>query len=43
MNDEQRQKIAIKIYESTGVMYDKDDPVFALALINSAVKKNINI
>lgn len=39
MNAEQRQKIAIKIYESTGVMYDKDDPVFALALINTEVNK----
>lgn len=39
MDNEQRQKIAIKIYESTGVMYDKDDPVFALALINSEVNK----
>lgn len=39
MDNEQRQKIAIKIYEITGVMYDKDDPVFALALINSEVNK----
>ncbi|HGJ5868547.1 MULTISPECIES: hypothetical protein [Arsenophonus] len=39
MNAEQRQKIAIKIYESTGLMYDKDDPVFALALINTEVNK----
>jgi len=39
MDSEQRQKIAIKIYEITGVMYDKDDPVFALALINAEVNK----
>lgn len=39
MDNEQRQKIAIKIYEITGVMYDKDDPVFALALINAEVNK----
>ncbi len=39
MDNEQRQKIAIKIYEITGVMYDKDDPVFALALINTEVNK----
>lgn len=39
MDNEQRQKIAIKIYESTGVMYDKDDPVFALAIINTEVNR----
>ncbi|EBR1018892.1 hypothetical protein BRQ86_14150 [Salmonella enterica] len=39
MNDEQRQKIAIKLYKDTNVMYDKDDPIFALAIINAEVNK----
>lgn len=39
MNEEQRQKIAIKLYKDTNVMYDKDDPIFALAIINAEVNK----
>lgn len=41
MDSEQRKKIAIEIYEQTGVMYDEKDPVFALAIIAGQVQKNL--